>query len=131
MNITRAFVKWLEDEGYGTFGQNIFIGGVPLEAPDSCLWVLSAGGNVISKNSSGEKQKNYVFSVYIRDLDQQNLYNLLQQIEEEANKKDCIELDGYEVLEVETIVFPTDQDLDNEDRSIGLLQIAVTVYQNA
>lgn len=129
MNITRSFVKWLEDSGYGTFGQNIFIGGVPLEAPDMAIWVLSAGGGVIGKNSTGEKQKNYVFNVYMRSLDQEEVYNTLQEIETLANGKECINLDGYITLEVETLLFNTDQDLDDEDRSVGLLQITATVYQ--
>lgn len=131
MNITRSFVKWLEESGYGTFGTTIFIGGVPQDAPDSCIWVLSSGGNVISKHTTGDKQKNYLFSVYMRDIDQQNLYDTLQNIEELANSPECIDLEDYITLEVETTLFPTDQDLDNEDRTVGLLQITVTVYKSS
>lgn len=34
MNITQAFLDYLEDEGY----EDIYIGGVPQDAPDEAMW---------------------------------------------------------------------------------------------
>ena len=43
MNIVRSFANFLENRGYGTFGDDIFIGGAPIEADDVgglCLVVV-------------------------------------------------------------------------------------------
>ncbi len=130
MTIARAFVDYLENQGYGSFGGDIFIGTAPLDAQDTIMWLLSSGGNNIEKNTSGEKQKNYIISVYYRSTDAQQVDQTLQDLEELLNNKDCIDLQGYTVLEVETTLFQSDQDIDVEDRTVGLLQATFTVYQN-
>jgi len=128
MNITRAFVKFLQDRGFGTFNTNIFIGGAPIDGPNSCYWVISGGGSSKSKNKTGEKQKNYLVNVFMRDMDGENVYNKLQELEELLNSASCFELEGYEVIEVEATTFPTDQDLDMQERTVGLLQATLTIY---
>lgn len=129
-NVARSFCQWLEDNGYGQFGNTLFLGGAPLDSPDEAYWVVSGGGSNIGKNASGEKQKNYLISIFYRNTDAEDVYNNLQALEELLNSKDCIELDNYTVIEVEATLFPTDQDLDNEERTTGLLQATITVYQN-
>lgn len=129
MNILEAFKDWLEDEDYGTFGTDLYIGGVPLEAPDDVYWITSNGGSNIQKLNTGEKLKNYIINIYFRSSNQENIYDKLQEIEEALNTKECIELEGYTVIEVEATSFPVDQDIDNEDRSIGLIQATITAYQ--
>jgi len=128
MNITRAFVKFLEDRGFGTFNSDIFIGGVPLDGPNHAYWVISGGGSNKSKNETGEKQKNYLVSVFLRDMDGEVVYNKLQELEELLNSASCFELEGYEVIEIEATTYPTDQDLDMQERTVGLLQATLTIY---
>ena len=130
MNLTRSFVQFLEDNGFGTFGIDIFIGGVPVTAPNKSMWVLSGGGTNLIKNVTGDKQKNYIISIFYRNLDGQDVYDKLQQLEELFNNPDCIELEGYNIVEIEATQFPTDQDLDNEDRTVGLIQATLTLYRN-
>lgn len=130
MTIARSFIEYLELQGFGSFGVDLFIGGAPLDADDRIIWVLSSGGNNSSKNVSGEKQKAYLLSIYCRDTDPEYVDQTLQNIEELLNTKDCIELTGYMVLESETTLFQSDQDIDSEDRTIGLLQVTFTVYSN-
>lgn len=130
MNIAKSFVDYMEYLGYGTFGTNIFIGVVPQESKNACWWVFKSGGSSVRKNSTGERTKEYNLSVYYRDTDAEQVYELMQEFEEEINSKGCVQLDGYDTIEMEATTFPTDQDLDNEDRVIGLLNIKITVYQN-
>jgi hypothetical protein len=128
MNITQSFAQLLETELSTNLGQNLFIGGAPLDAPDVCWWVLSAGGVNISKQVAGEKQKNYTISVFYRSLNPEDVYDNLQNLEEMINAGDCKELNDYDIIEMEAILFPTDQDLDNQDRTVGLLQVTITTY---
>ena len=128
MNIKRQFVDYLVAEGFGTFGTDIFIGTVPQGAPDTALWILSSGGNTKSKNKTGENQKNYLLSVFYRSLDASQVDEKLEQLETLINRNNCIDISGYDIIETEATVYPSDQDIDNEDRTVGLIQINLTVY---
>src|SRR4030067_2594247 len=130
MNISRSFVTYLEGLGYGTFGTDIFIGGVPVEAPDPCFWVLSAGGATERKNVTGGRVKRDLVALFYRNTDGGDVYETLQALEEEINKKQCTELADYDTVEMEATAFPTDQDLDVDDRTVGLLQVTITTYQD-
>lgn len=130
MNINKSFATYMEDQGYGTFGDDLYIGGVPLEAPDVCWWIISGGGASEPKNTTGERQKRYIVSVFYRDIDTEEVYEKLQALEEEINSVECIDLDGYETVEAEATIFPADQDLDSEERTVGLLQVTLTIYQS-
>ena len=128
MNVTKEFAEFLEDEGYGTLGTDLFVGGAPQDAPDVCYWVLSGGGSPTSTNLTNNKQKQYIINVFFRDTDQENVYEKLQAIEELINSDACTQLGSYEVLGIECTLFPTDNDLDVEDRTIGLLEATITIY---
>lgn len=130
MNITRAFVEYMEGLGLGTFADDIFIGGAPLNSEDAIWWVIGAGGNSDPKNSTGERIKNYTLDVFYRDTNAEEVYDKMQILEEEVNSKECTELEGYETVDMEAALFPADQDIDNEDRTVGLLQVTLTVYQS-
>jgi len=130
MNIAKSFVEYMEDLGMGTFATDIFIGNIAIDAVDKAWWVVSSGGATLSKNNTGERIKNYTLSVFYRNTDAEDVYEQMQEFEEEINSKGCIQLDGYDTIEMEALVFPTDQDLDNEDRVVGLLQVKVSVYQS-
>lgn len=130
MNITKDFTTYMSSLGFGTFGVDLFIGGVPLNAPSTCWWVISAGGASEPRNATGERQNRYVISVFYRNIDTEAVYNQLQSLSDGINSSQCIEFDNYTVVDAEATVFPTDQDLDNEDRTIGIVQITIAVYQN-
>lgn len=128
MNIARSFATYLEGQSYGTFGEDIFIGGAPLSAPDSCFWVLSSGGPILVDAFTGEKIKAYTLLVYYRSRQTEDLYEMLQGLEIEINGTPCISLDGFDVLDVTATLFPTDEDIDDEDRTIGLIEVTCTVH---
>lgn len=127
MNITHSFATWLQTEGFGTLGTDIFIGAVPQDAPDVCFWVSSGGGGNQIKNKTGEKVKRYIVSVYYRSMDAEDVYNKLQLLEETINGE-CITLSSYDTIEGECTVFPTDQDIDSEERTKGMAQVTLTIY---
>lgn len=130
-NILKAFVEYMEDLSLGVFGVDIFIGGAPLDVNDPIWWVISAGGVSEAKNNTGERIKKYTIEVYYRDTNAEDVYNLLQTLEEDINGKHCTQLNGYQTVDMEVVSFPTDQDIDNEDRTVGMLQVTISVYQSS
>lgn len=127
--VTESFIKWLEDESIATFDQDLFFSQVPDKAPDACYWVLTNGGATIQKLPTGEKVKQYFVSVYRRSKSARQVERDLFKIEGLLNCNDCINLDGFEVVEVEVTQYPSDSDIDNEELRIGLLQANIKIYK--
>jgi hypothetical protein len=127
MTLRRAFIEWMEDQGLGVFGTNIFTQ-VP-DSPAKCWWVLASGGSSIQKNTTGEKLKNYVVSCFYRSDDGEDADNVLHSFEELVNDANCEQLSGFDTVEMEATSFPADQDLDSEDRVVGLVQITITTHR--
>lgn len=128
--ISEAFIAWLETEGVGTFGTDIFLNQVPQDAPDDCWRVITAGGAPVLKLKTGEKVKQYYTSVYYRGLLNKNVERLLFRLEEKLNSSKCVDISGFDILEIEATQFPSDVDLDNEERRIGFLQATVRLYKS-
>lgn len=130
MTIRKALIEWMEANSLGTFGTDIFAGAAPLKAPDKCFWIMTTGGAPVSKNVTGEREKAYVASIYYRNTDAEDVDEKLQELEELINSKLCDPIPHYENLGLEATAFPSDQDLDNEERSVGLLQVTISTYSN-
>lgn len=128
MTIARAFATYLESLSLGTFGTDIFIGAAPQGSPDNIFWIISNGGGPLSTNKTGEKVKGYILSVYYRALNAQLVDEALQNLEETINMDQCTQLAGFDTIDMEATSFASDQDIENEDRTVGLLQVTVTTY---
>ncbi len=128
MNIVKSFSDFLETEGFGTLGVDIYLGGVPQGAPDSSIWLMSGGGSPVLRTKTNEMVKQYLISIFMRSLDPEELYDDIQALEELINAEACPSLTGYEVVEMRATSFPTDNDLDNVERTIGLIQVTLTTY---
>ena len=131
MTITESFIQWLESEGVATFGQDLYLRRVPdsKHTPDSVYWIIPSGGFRIGKNKTGEMIKQYNFIINFRAVKAKEVEEKLYALEELLNCQSCIELEGFQVLEVEVDVFPDDGDIDDEDRETGLLQVNIKTYK--
>lgn len=131
MTISRAFVKFLEDKGCGIFGQNIFLYRVPnsLKTQTELYWVIPSGGMKISTNKTGEAIKAYSFLIYFRSNEAKTVDETLSALEEMLNCSSCVELDGFELVSINATQFPADQDLDSENRMVGMIQVQLSVYK--
>lgn len=127
--VSEAYIKFLEEKGIATFGSTIYLSQVPLDASDEVYWVISSGGSPILKLKTGEIVKQYFISTYYRSGSSQDLERKMFQLEELLNCRDCVQLEGFEVYEVEATQFPSDIDLDNEERRIGFLQANIKIYK--
>lgn len=127
--ISELFVKWLEDNSVATFGEDLYLGQVPSTAPDECYWVITNGGGIIQKLQTGEKVKQYFISVYYRSTKYVNVERKLFSLEGMINCEDCVNFEGFEIIEIEANQFPSDEDIENEERRIGLLQANIKIYK--
>lgn len=133
MNIVESFATYLQDTlSLGTIGQDIYLGQAPssLEAPDSLYWITSSGGDKTIKLKTGEAVKQYIVEIFHRGRDYKAVYDNMQDLEVDINKGQCPQLSGYDTLDIEATTFPVDNDLDQEDRKIGLLRVTMTVYRD-
>ncbi len=128
--IAERFTEWLDTEGIATFGVDLYLNQVPESAPDICYWVITSGGSPIQRLRTGEKVKQYFATVHHRNISGEELEKNLFNLEQLLNEPNCLQLEGFEVVSVEASQFPSDTDLDNEERRIGMLQANIQVYKS-
>lgn len=131
MTISQAFVDLLIEKGYGVFGQNIFLYRVPnsLKTNTNLFWIIPSGGNKLATNKTGEAIKAYQFLIYYRSNSAKDVDTVLSKMEEELNCSSCVKLNGFELVGINVTQFPADQDLDSENRMVGMLSVQLEVYK--
>lgn len=131
MTIKKAFVNYMANTlSLGIVGTDIFIGSIPKNAQKKGWWVVGGGGSPTTRASTGEKIKSYLLSVYYRNTDSEDVDEVLQAFEHEINSKQCTQLEGFDTIEMEATGFQSDQDIDADDRTVGLVQVTISVYQS-
>lgn len=132
MTIAQSFIKFLETQGCGVFGQDLFLGRVPnsLNTNTKLFWVIPSGGSVIQKNKTNESIKSYQFLVYYRSNSAREVDEKLFQLEEILNCIACVQLENFEVVDISATQFATKQDLDSENRMVGFLQVRLQTYKS-
>lgn len=130
-DIAQSFANYLQGLGIATLGQDLWIGEAPNsnEVPDNIWWILAFGGSPIRKNGTGEATKQYQIQVFARNTNPRVIASAMSQLEEDLNCDGCSQLDGFDTIDIEATVFPIDQDIDSEDRKVGLLQATLTTYK--
>lgn len=127
--VGEAFVSFLATQTSTTFGIDIFMGELPLDAPDEAWLVLVSGGNPEVVTADGAMIKLYTFNIYRRSLAGKEIERDLFSLEETLNRADCVNLDGFETIYSRATNFAQDIDLENENRRIGLLQAQVRLFK--
>ena len=127
--VGEAFVKFLEDKNVGTFGTDLFLGQLPLDAQDEAWLVIVAGGSPDLVTADGGMVKVYTFNIYRRSLAGKEIERQLFSLEETLNCTTCVNLDGFETIYSRATQFAQDIDLENENRRIGLLQAQVRLFK--
>lgn len=127
--VGEAFVKFLQDKGIGTFGTNLFLGEMPLEAPDNAWLVTVSGGSPDLVTVDGSMVKLYTFNIYHRSVAGKEIERELFSLEEDLNCSTCVDLEGFETIYSRATNFAQDIDLENENRRIGLLQAQVRLFK--
>lgn len=134
MNVVRAFANYLQDSDVATLGQDLFISRAPSsnrtidgQPIDRIFWLKANGGSQVLRTINGSAQNNHVISIYHRDVDSEGVYETLQELGEDLTCAGCLTLESYDVIQTVINGPWTDQDLDNEERTVGLLQVTITI----
>lgn len=130
MNVARAFADYLATVKSLTLGQNLFISRVPSSnqvGNRTVWWIKANGGTVVSRGVQGSAVRQYLIEIYCRDVSAEGLYETLQALGDSLTTAGCMTLAGYDVIHVDTNGPWTDQDLDSEERTVGLLQVKLTI----
>jgi hypothetical protein len=133
MNIVQSLAAFLQSSGVATQGKNLFISRAPAsgeldtdgqQIPQNIWWLKSGG-------PQGRQGKFFVkpVDIYYRDRNANNVYDLLSDLEETLTCAGCVTLDGFDVVQIEGTGMFSDQDLDDEERTVGLLQINVIIFK--
>lgn len=130
ITIAESFVNMLEENGFGKFGQDIFLYRVPnsLKTQTELFYIIPSGGSTAVKLVTGETEKIYQFAIYYRSQSARQVDATLGKLEEFLNCAHCVQLSGFQIMDISVTQYPTDQDLDTENRQIGLLQVQIKVY---
>lgn len=131
MSLAEAFASYLEILLNVNIGQTLWIGEAPSsnKVADDIWWLIASGGGRETDNITGEAVKDYSIEIYCRSRNYKTVYTQLQDLEEDLNCRDCVQLEGYETISVKAQVLSIDDDLDGEDRKVGLLQANVKIYK--
>lgn len=131
MSLVSAFADYLASVTSTTLGQTLFIGNAPSsdKVADQIWWIVESGGSVIGRNATGEKQKSYQIDIFCRSRDYEYIKTQMSSLEEDLNCDNCSQISGYDTIDIEATTFPIDNDLDSEDRKVGLLQATITTYK--
>jgi len=127
--VGEAFIKFLEDNNIGTFNTDLYLGMLPIDAPDEAWLVVVAGGSPELVTADGGMMKIYTFSIYRRSLAGKEIERSLFSLEEKLNCSTCVNLDGFETIYSRATQFAQDIDLENENRRVGLLQAQIRLYK--
>lgn len=126
------FAEFIEGLVSATLGQDLWIGNVPssLQTDSSVWWIVSDGGAPLERNQTGERIKNYQYIVYRRGMNYRSVLQDLYNLENAIHAEKCIILsDDYDVIDIEANTLTVDDDLDVEDRKVGMLRVKVNIYK--
>ena len=127
--VSQSFIHFLEGQLNIVFGADLFLNQVPETAPDEAWWIITNGGNRIQKLPSGEQVKQYSILVNQRNRSGKTLEESMFALEELLNCSSCVKLEGFEVYDIEATQFPSDSDLDDESRRVGMLSANIKIYK--
>lgn len=133
MNVIEAIATFMQDTlELGTLQEDIWIGQAPSErkAQADLWWLVASGGDKEIRAVTGSSIKSYIVNIFRRSTDYEALYNAMQSLEETFNCLSCVQLTGFEVMQIEATNFPIDNDLDAVNRKVGMLQVNIRVYKD-
>lgn len=135
MTLVTAFADYLQSKGVATRGTDLFTSRAPssktLQAighnPDRIFWIKSAPGAPPERSVDGHLRQIYGIEVYHRNLSADAVDEALQALSDKLGCSGCVHIPGYNVFAIEVDGPWSDQDLDNEERTVGLLQVTITI----
>lgn len=134
MTLVTAFADYLQSIGVATRGEDLFTSRAPSSKAldiaghnaNRIFWVKSAPGAPPERSVNGPQRQFHGIDLYHRDLSADAVDETLQMLSDKLSCPGCVHIPGFDVLEIEVEGPWSDQDLDNEERTVGLLQLTIT-----
>jgi len=132
MSLVETFRDWCVTNATTIGSDQAFVSRAPSSnrTNDAIWWFRAAGGSQTGRTIDGRSLSQKVIEIYYRNADALTVADKLDLLASEITCHGCLELDGYVVISVEATGPFTDQDLDSEERTVGLLQITIEVYED-
>ena len=130
MTFSNSFIKFMEKQGFGVFGQSLFYNRVPssLKTDTDLFWIIPSGGRPVQKNVSSEQIKAYNVLIYYRSMHAKKVDEVLYNVEKLFNCLGCVDLEGFETISISANQYATSIDLDAENRNYGFVSVEIQVY---
>lgn len=128
--VSESFIKWMEDNGYGTFGTDIFLNQIPENAPDNAFWVVTAGGDVTSRLVTPQSIQQFSTQIFYRNVSGAEVEHKLFGLNQKVNARGSFEIDGFDLYVIEATM-PEDNDRDAENRRQAALVVSIQIYVNS
>lgn len=131
MTVIQAFAAYLQSVDVATLGQNLFISRAPSsnKVADPIFWVHEAPAQLIGRTVQGRPINQYVIDLHMRSYDGQTVDETLSALRSVVTSPD-LTLSGYTLSEHPETSGPwSDEDFDNEERTVGLLQVNLKVIE--
>lgn len=125
--VSESFIKWMEDNGYGTFATDIFLNQIPDDAIDNAYWVVTAGGDVTSRNVSAESVQQFSTQVFYRNVSGEEVEHKLFALNQQVNSRTINSIDVFNLYSIEATM-QQDNDKDAENRPQASLVVAIQIY---
>lgn len=130
MTFANSFIKFMEKQGFGMFGQTLFYNRVPnsLKTDTDLFWIIPSGGRPVRRNISSEQIKAYNVLIYYRSMHAKKVDEVLSKVEKMFNCLSCINLEDFETISISANQYATSIDLDAENRNYGFVSVEIQVY---
>lgn len=127
--VSEAFIKWMEDNGYGTFGTDIFLNQIPDDSIDNAYWIVTSGGEVLSRLVTAQSIQQFSTAINYRNVKGEEVEHKLFELSQKINVRDAFYIDGFDIYSIEATM-PDDNDRDAENRRQGSFAIGTQIYKS-
>jgi hypothetical protein len=131
MTVAQAFATYLQSINVATVGTNLFMSRWPSskKTADPSFLIKEAPGQLVQRTIQGQAINRYLIELYMRDYNASNVDATLQSLRGQLTTS-AVTLSGYTLYSNPETNGPwSDQDLDDEERTVGLLQIRLTIIE--
>lgn len=131
MTVSRAFANYLQSIGVGTLGTNLFLSRWPSsnKIADPSFLIKEAPGQLVKRTIQGQAINRYLIELYMRAYGGGTVDETLQSLRGQLTTS-AVTLESYTLYSNPETNGPwADQDLDDEERTVGLLQIKFVILE--
>lgn len=130
--VSESFIKWMESKGFGEFEKDIFLNQIPEadeddEPIDNAYWIVTAGGDVITRNVTHEQVQQFQVQVNYRNKSGEAVEHNMFALNQQVNAREEKVFEGFDLHSIEASM-PEDNDEDVENRPTATFVVAIEIY---